>query len=140
MHVKIQAQQRSEALKAQYCKHLSVLLSFCANPPQLFFDSKRRLLQCSRIDFLQDLFSRFGPVLSCRIIMDHDTGRSKGYGFISMGTASHAAAAVNSLDNYMFPGANKPMSVKIADQNRQQGGRPSGFGGDLLQSDIPPDI
>ena len=61
--------------------------------------------------------------------MDHDTGRSKGYGFISMGSASHAAAAVNALDNYMFPGANKPMSVKIADQNRQQG-RPSGFGGD----------
>lgn len=60
--------------------------------------------------------------------MDHDTGRSKGYGFISMGTASHAAAAVNALDNYMFPGANKPMSVKIADQNRQQG-RSSGFGG-----------
>ena len=66
--------------------------------------------------------------------MDHDTGRSKGYGFVSMGSASHAAAAVGALDNYMFPGAAKPMSVKIADSNRQAGARPSPFPGNLLAS------
>lgn len=60
--------------------------------------------------------------------MDHDTGRSKGYAFVSMGSASHAAAVVGALDNYMFPGAMKPMSVKIADSNRQAG---RGFQGEL---------
>ena len=60
--------------------------------------------------------------------MDHDSGRSKGYGFVSMGSSSHAAAAVSALDNYQFPGAMKPMSVKVADNNRQAGARP-GFPG-----------
>ena len=60
--------------------------------------------------------------------MDHDTGRSKGYAFVSMGSASHAAAVVGALDNYMFPGAMKPMSVKIADSNRQAG---RGFQGEF---------
>lgn len=61
--------------------------------------------------------------------MDHDSGRSKGYGFVSMGSASYANAAVTALDNYQFPGAMKPMSVKVADNNRQAGARPAGFPG-----------
>lgn len=75
---------------------------------------------------MQDLFGRFGPVVSCRVIMDHDSGRSKGYGFVTMGSAGAASAAVAGLDGQQLPGATKAMSVKIADSNRQGAGRGAG--------------
>jgi RNA recognition motif-containing protein len=78
---------------------------------------------------MQDLFARFGPVVSCRVIMDHDSGRSKGYGFVTMASATAATAAVSGLDGQQLPGAAKSMSVKIAD-NRQGGGRASFQTGD----------
>ena len=76
---------------------------------------------------LKQMFSQFGEVASCRIIMDRETGKSKGYGFISMDSAASAAAAISGLDGYLTPGATKPMSVKIA-ENRQAGGRLGQFG------------
>ena len=76
---------------------------------------------------LKQMFSQFGEVVSCRIIMDRETGKSKGYGFISMDSAASATAAISGLDGYLTLGATKPMSVKIA-ENRQAGGRLAQFG------------
>ena len=69
---------------------------------------------------LEQMFAAYGPVVSCRVITDRDTGKSKGYGFISMDSAASAAAAIHGLDGYNLGGSSKPMSVKVA-ENRQGG-------------------
>lgn len=47
---------------------------------------------------LENLFAGFGAVESCRIIMDRDTRRSKGFGFVEMGNDSEAETAIAELD------------------------------------------
>ncbi len=45
-------------------------------------------------DQLNEMFAKFGTVDSAKIVMDRDTGRSKGFGFVEMSTADEAAAAI----------------------------------------------
>jgi RNA recognition motif-containing protein len=47
---------------------------------------------------LEQLFTPHGTVDSANVIMDRDTGRSKGFGFVEMGSDSEAQAAVSALD------------------------------------------
>jgi RNA recognition motif-containing protein len=47
---------------------------------------------------LQQLFEQFGTVQSAQVIMDRDTGRSKGFGFVEMGSDQEAQAAIAALD------------------------------------------
>ena len=47
---------------------------------------------------------RFGKVMSCRIIVDRDNGRSKGYGFATFSTRDEALAAIEGLNNQMLDG------------------------------------
>src|SRR4051794_26857900 len=47
---------------------------------------------------LQTLFEQFGQVQSVQIIMDRDTGRSKGFGFVEMGSPQEAQAAIDGLN------------------------------------------
>lgn len=54
---------------------------------------------------LRDLFETFGPVQSCTIVVDADTGRSKGFGFIEMPKAGEAKAAVRQLNGSELDGA-----------------------------------
>ena len=46
---------------------------------------------------LQNLFGPFGTVQSAQVIMDRDTGRSRGFGFVEMDSADQAQAAINGL-------------------------------------------
>ena len=46
---------------------------------------------------LQRLFESHGTVQSAQVIMDRDTGRSKGFGFVEMGTDAEAQAAIQAL-------------------------------------------
>ncbi len=55
---------------------------------------------------LQDLFSEHGTVESVKIITDHATGRSKGFGFIEMESEDAAISAVESLNGSEFDGRN----------------------------------
>lgn len=48
---------------------------------------------------LKSIFEKFGTVVSARVIMDRDTGRSKGFGFVEMGSADEAKTAMEQLDN-----------------------------------------
>lgn len=64
---------------------------------------------------LKNVFSQFGGVLSCRVITERETGRSKGFGFVTMDAAASAAAAIRGLDGYIMPGSGRPLSVKIAE-------------------------
>ncbi|MES9869065.1 MAG: RNA-binding protein [Sedimenticola sp.] len=57
-------------------------------------------------DELRDAFAEFGSVDSAKIIMDRDTGRSKGFGFVEMPNQSEAEAAVKALNDAEVGGRN----------------------------------
>ncbi len=79
---------------------------------------------------LTDKFAASGTVESAKLITDRDTGRSKGFGFIEMGTDAEAQAAIESLNGTDYDG--RPMKVNEAkpQQKRSGGGRGGGgYGG-----------
>ena len=57
-------------------------------------------------DELRDAFAAFGEVASAKIIMDRDTGRSKGFGFVEMPDDSSAEEAIKQLDGQSLGGRN----------------------------------
>ncbi|QNP60532.1 RNA recognition motif domain-containing protein [Paenacidovorax monticola] len=57
-------------------------------------------------------FSRFGSISSAKIMMDRDTGRSKGFGFVEMDSEAHAQAAIDELNGKMWDG--RALTVNIA--------------------------
>ena len=78
---------------------------------------------------LQELFESYGEVDSSKVIMDRDTGRSKGFGFVEMPNDTEAQEAISELNDSDFEGST--VVVKKAnprnDDNRGRGR--SGFGG-----------
>jgi RNA recognition motif-containing protein len=78
-----------------------------------------------RDESLQHAFSEFGSVQSAKVMMDRDTGRSKGFGFVEMGNADEAQAAIRALHGQQLEG--RDLTVNLA---RPKEDRPSGgFGG-----------
>jgi RNA recognition motif-containing protein len=77
-------------------------------------------------DALTEKFSEFGRVESVKVITDRDTGQSKGFGFIEMGTDSEAHAAIDGLNGVDYEG--RPMKVNEA-KPQERGGRGGGGGG-----------
>src|SRR5438270_241829 len=75
-------------------------------------------------DNLVELFSEYGEVLSAQIIIDRDTNRSKGFGFVEM--ADGADEAANALNGQDFRGRN--LTVNEARPREDRGGR-GGYGG-----------
>ncbi|KAB8106255.1 hypothetical protein EE612_040503 [Oryza sativa] len=75
---------------------------------------------------LKDVFSHYGDVLEARIIIDRDTGKSKGYGFITYTSSEEAAAAVTAMDGKDLQGR----IVRVSTANDRAGGirRGGGFG------------
>ena len=67
-------------------------------------------------------FAECGTVESVKLITDRDTGRSKGFGFIEMGTEAEARAAIETLNNTDFDG--RPLRVNEAkpQKKRSSGG------------------
>ncbi len=55
-------------------------------------------------DNLKELFGQYGEVSSVKIITDRETGRAKGFGFITMDTDSEAKAAIEALHQKEFDG------------------------------------
>src|SRR5215813_11930920 len=76
-------------------------------------------------DNLVELFSEYGEVLSAQIIIDRDTNRSKGFGFVEMADgADEAASQLNGRD---FRGRN--LTVNEARPREDRGGGRGGYGG-----------
>jgi RNA recognition motif-containing protein len=77
---------------------------------------------------LQEMFAAHGTVTSAQIIMDRDTGRSKGFGFVEMGTDAEAQAAIAALNGQERDG--RSLTVNEA-RPKAEGGRGGGggFGG-----------
>ncbi|OHD57350.1 MAG: RNA-binding protein [Spirochaetes bacterium GWF1_51_8] len=55
---------------------------------------------------LASLFAPYGEVVSAKIVVDRETGRSKGFGFVEMGTQDQAQSAIASLDQSEVAGRN----------------------------------
>lgn len=78
---------------------------------------------------LSQLFAEFGTVESARVIMDRDSGRSKGFAFVEMSSDSEAQAAISKLNGVEHSG--RAMNVSEAKPMAPRDGRGGGggFGG-----------
>ena len=75
---------------------------------------------------LNTLFGPHGQVLSVKIATDRETGRSRGFGFVEMGSEQEADNAIRELDGYQLGG--RGLAVRIAEERSRPGG-PGGPGG-----------
>jgi RNA recognition motif-containing protein len=78
-----------------------------------------------RDESLQSAFSQFGTVTSAKVMMDRETGRSKGFGFVEMGNDAEAQAAINGMNGQPLEG--RPVVVNEARPREDRPG--GGFGG-----------
>jgi RNA recognition motif-containing protein len=74
---------------------------------------------------LRQAFERFGPVSDAKVIMDRETGRSRGFGFVTFDDGSHADAAVQGMDGQQLDGR----SVRVNEAQERAGGGGGGGGG-----------
>lgn len=68
---------------------------------------------------LEDLFSEHGTVSSAQVIMDRETGRSRGFGFVEMDSADAARAAIEAVDGADVGGRR----LKVNEARERQGRR-----------------
>jgi len=76
---------------------------------------------------LQQMFEQYGSVLSAQIIMDRDSGRSKGFGFVEMDSNQEAQAAIDGLNEKQVGG--RPLTVNEAKPREDRGGGGRSGGG-----------
>ena len=76
---------------------------------------------------LEALLSPHGTVQSAEVIMDRDTGRSKGFGFVEMGSDSEAQAAISAMDGQEQGG--RALKVNEAKPREPRSGGGGGYGG-----------
>jgi|SRR6266404_2401916 RNA recognition motif-containing protein len=78
-------------------------------------------------DDLRTLFSQYGSVSSAKVILDRDSGRSRGFAFVEMASDDEAKAAMTALNNKEIEG--RAMSVSVAKERENRGGKNSFSGG-----------
>ena len=82
---------------------------------------------------LEDMFAPYGSVRSAQVIQDRETGRSKGFGFVQMGSDEEAQAAIAALNGHEQDG--RTLTVNEAKPREDRGGggggggRSGGYGG-----------
>ena len=80
-----------------------------------------------RDEDLQQAFSEFGAVNSAKVMMERDTGRSKGFGFVEMGSDAEAQAAIEGMNGQPLGG--RSLVVNEARPMEPRPPRTGGFGG-----------
>jgi len=84
---------------------------------------------------LEQSFGQFGAVTSAKVMMERDTGRSKGFGFVEMGSDAEAQAAIEGMNGSPLGGRSlvvneaRPMEPRPPRSGGFGGGREGGFGG-----------
>ncbi len=84
---------------------------------------------------LEQAFSQFGAVTSAKVMMERDTGRSKGFGFVEMGSDAEAQAAINGMNGQPLGGRSvvvneaRPMESRPPRSGGYGGGGGGGYGG-----------
>jgi RNA recognition motif-containing protein len=76
---------------------------------------------------LEQMFAAHGSVQSAQVIMDRDTGRSKGFGFVEMGNDHEAQQAIQAMNGQQVDG--RSFTVNEAKPREDRGGSRSGSGG-----------
>jgi cold-inducible RNA-binding protein len=79
-----------------------------------------------RDDSLEQAFGEFGAVTSSKVMMDRETGRSKGFGFVEMSSAEAAQAAIRGLHGQSLEGRALVVNLARPKEDRPAGG---GYGG-----------
>ncbi|HKX94503.1 MAG TPA: RNA-binding protein, partial [Methylibium sp.] len=77
-----------------------------------------------RDEDLQQAFGQFGTVSSAKVMMDRDTGRSKGFGFVEMGSDAEAQSAIEGMNGQSLAGR-----AVVVNEARPREERPGGFRG-----------
>jgi RNA recognition motif-containing protein len=77
---------------------------------------------------LQEMFTPYGTVVSAQVIMDRDTGRSKGFGFVEMGSDQEAQAAIAGMNGQQANGRSLTVNEAKPKESRSGGGG-GGYGG-----------
>ena len=79
---------------------------------------------------LRDMFGPYGAVQTAQLITDRDTGRSKGFGFVEMGSDQEAAAAIAGMNGQMSGGRALTVNEAKPKEDRPRGGGGGGgYGG-----------
>ncbi|HEX2676904.1 MAG TPA: RNA-binding protein [Polyangiales bacterium] len=78
-------------------------------------------------DTLREAFSAFGEVADVHVVTDRDSGQSRGFGFVTMGSPQEAQAAMTAMDGKMIDG--RAVRVNEAEERQQRGGGGGGGGG-----------
>src|SRR5512146_105304 len=74
-----------------------------------------------RDDSLHDAFAQFGTVTSAKVMMDRETDRSKGFGFVELGSDAEAQAAINGMNGQALEGR-----AIVVNEARPREDRPGG--------------
>jgi cold-inducible RNA-binding protein len=78
---------------------------------------------------MEQAFSQFGTVTSAKVMMERDTGRSKGFGFVEMGSPAEAQAAIAGMNGQQHGGRALVVNEARPMEPRSGGGGGGGFGG-----------
>jgi RNA recognition motif-containing protein len=77
-------------------------------------------------DGVRTAFQEFGTVSDVHLVTDRETGRSRGFAFVTMGTPEEAAKAIEGMDGHTLDG--RPLRVNEAEQRQARGGGGGGGG------------
>jgi len=80
---------------------------------------------------LKSAFEPHGPVVEAKVITDRETGRSRGFGFVTMSTDADAAKAIKAMDGSLMG----PRTINVNEAQERQGGGGGGFRGGAGRSD-----
>jgi hypothetical protein len=78
---------------------------------------------------MEQAFSQFGTVTSAKVMMERDTGRSKGFGFVEMGSPAEAQAAIAGMNGQQIGGRGLVVNEARPMEPRSGGSGGGGFGG-----------
>src|SRR5438105_12542907 len=78
---------------------------------------------------LEQAFGQFGSVTSAKVMMERDTGRSKGFGFVEMGSDAEAQAAISGMNGQPLGGRSVVVNEARPMENRPRTGGGVGYGG-----------
>ena len=89
-------------------------------------------------DTLRQVFSQYGNVLDSIVMRDRETGRSRGFGFVTYATEQEASGAINTANGAEIDG--RQIKVNLANARGNGGGGPGGPGGYPPQGGFPPQM
>jgi RNA recognition motif-containing protein len=79
------------------------------------------------VDTLRERFAACGEVTDAHVVMDRETGRSRGFGFVTMASSADAQKAMAEMNGAMFDG--RALKVNEAEERQNRGGGGGGGGG-----------